>query len=369
MARMSFFCHHDDTQQRYYRPLVFVSFLDASGCERLSMSDQSVGPGICGTPNDIVCFKRGPIPRRGFTLIELLVTIAIIGVLVALMLPAVQQVREAARRTQCKNNMRQIGLALHNYHDAMRTFPPGVIVRDPELEWWNSHPGWGWAAQILSQVDQAPVYNKINFGVSISDAQNSSACIVPLPVYVCPADPAPTTFTAKGNGQWGTPSGPICDVASANYVGVSCTEQSDLSNWATTGKWIYDGVLFPNSRIRMNDITDGTSSTFLVSERSHRDGPVTWTGAVPGATVSPTASATPNVWDGDSAMTLSFVGDATKPGQAGNVWTSAGHTSNHGVGAHFLFCDGHIQFLSPSIDFRVLTALATRNGGEVIGEF
>jgi prepilin-type N-terminal cleavage/methylation domain-containing protein/prepilin-type processing-associated H-X9-DG protein len=307
--------------------------------------------------------------RLGFTLIELLVTIAIISVLIALLLPAVQQAREAARRTQCKNNLRQIGLALHNYHDRANALPPGLIARY-QGQFWNSDPGWGWAAQILPEMDQGPLFNTIRFDLSVNDSTNKAVRIMKLPAYVCPSDTANATFTATSQGWGGNTPGPICDVATANYLGISSSEIPWL-DWDPTQDWRgrYDGVLFPNGRIRMSDVTDGSSHTFIASERSHRDGPVTWVGAVPGADVTPSRTGSQKVWDDDEALTLGFVGDATKPGQTGNVWTGSGHTSNHGVGAHFLFCDGHVQFLTPSIDFHVLIALTTRAGGEAIGEF
>lgn len=309
------------------------------------------------------------LPRKAFTLIELLVTIAIISVLISLLLPAVQQVREAARRTQCKNNLRQVGIALHNYHERVNSLPPGTIARF-QNQWWNSEPGWGWAAQILPEMDQAPLYLSLRFGLAISDSANSTSRLTKLPAYVCPADPAPGTFMATSQGWGGSQAGPICEVATANYLGVSSSE-IPWRNWDVTKDWrhMYDGVLYPNSRIRMADITDGTSNTFLASERSHRDGPATWVGAVPGADVTPAKTGQQTVWDDDEALTLAYIGDATKPGQTGNVWTGSGHTSSHGVGAHFLFCDGHIRFLTPSIDFQVLNALATRANGETIGEF
>jgi prepilin-type N-terminal cleavage/methylation domain-containing protein len=113
--------------------------------------------------------------RRGFTLIELLVVIAIIAVLIALLLPAVQQAREAARRTQCKNNMKQLGLAMHNYHDTFRVFPPGWIAVDPATNAQSAHEGisgFGWGTMLLPQIDQSPLYNQLNLNLAINDPAN-----------------------------------------------------------------------------------------------------------------------------------------------------------------------------------------------------
>jgi len=128
---------------------------------------------------------------KGFTLIELLVVISIIGVLVALLLPAVQSAREAARRAQCVNNLQQIGIALHNYHDAISTFPPGYIDYQnnpnytPDLD---MGPGWGWAAMSLPYLEQQPLYNAINFSLGITNASNSTAVLTSLTVFQCPSD-------------------------------------------------------------------------------------------------------------------------------------------------------------------------------------
>ena len=135
--------------------------------------------------------------RQGFTLIELLVVIAIIAVLVSLLLPAVQQAREAARRSQCKNNLKQIGLALHNYHDTHSTFPAGYYSWvtnngsgpawaniDPDT--WDAAPGWGWGTMLLPFLDQAPLYNQLNLNRSCWDGVNAAGVITTLPVFLCP---------------------------------------------------------------------------------------------------------------------------------------------------------------------------------------
>ncbi len=292
--------------------------------------------------------------RHAFTLIELLVVIAIIAILIGLLLPAVQKVREAAARIQCANNLKQIGLALHNYHDANQSLPPGINA--PLISGWSQtgSPGWGWAAYLLPFIEQENLFRTTRFDLSIADPANATPRVTPVAIYLCPSDSARPTFTATAAGGV-----PICDVAAANYAGMWSSED-------TTGPTDWNGVLYPQSRVRFADITDGLSQTFAVSERSQRHGEVTWTGAVPGAQTVPTDPQAVGQIDGNAAMTLGYVGAANNPGEVGGVWASAYHTSSHGVGSNFLFCDGHVKFLSPSIDFNTFKALATRAGGEVI---
>ena len=158
---------------------------------------------------------------RGFTLIELLVVIAIIGVLIALLLPAVQAAREAARRIQCGNNLKQVGLALHNYHDAVGSLPPGLLSK-PGPDGDNTGPGWGWAAMILPQIEQAAVANAINFGLPIEAPANQTARLTKINMFVCPSDASfQPQFTVVDDSTSSSALGaPICDVASSNYVGM-----------------------------------------------------------------------------------------------------------------------------------------------------
>src|SRR5947209_13452228 len=145
--------------------------------------------------------------RRGFTLIELLVVIAIIGVLIGLLLPAVQKVREAANRLKCKNNLKQIGIALHSYHDRMNGFPAGYQTRvAPDNS--DLGPGWGWAAYLLDDLEQSNLRKRIRFDLQISDPANAQVRVTVLPVFVCPTESEAGTFTVVDSG-----GAPICDVA------------------------------------------------------------------------------------------------------------------------------------------------------------
>ena len=167
-------------------------------------------------------------PRRslGFTIIELLVVIAIIGILVALLLPAVQAARDQARRTACQNNLKQIGLALAQYANRHGGFPPGYVsVWDP-LRSEETGPGWGWASMILPELEQQALYNNLRYEVPIPSPTQATVRTTPLSVYFCPADSMPLRWTASDGEVWifmgktYSASDPICDVAGSNYVGV-----------------------------------------------------------------------------------------------------------------------------------------------------
>ncbi len=295
----------------------------------------------------------------GFTLIELLVVISIIGLLIALLLPAVQQAREAARRMQCQNHLKQIGLALHVYHDAHRTFPSGYISRFDSLG-NDTGPGWGWAASILPQIEQQNTSDRIQFNQSIEDPINSTIRVLRIDSYLCPSDSASQTWTAKKYDLAGSPLAAICEVSSANYVGVFGTTEPGVDG---------DGVFFRNSKIRMADILDGTSSTLMVGERSFRLGPATWTGVVTSANLFPLqGSPSPPVLNNSSGMTLGHTGDGNGPN--GSTSYVNQFYSQHNGGVHFLFCDGHVGFLTSSMNYKTYLALTTRSGNEPIqGEF
>ena len=159
--------------------------------------------------------------RRAFTLIELLVVIAIIAVLISLLLPAVQAAREAARRGQCLNNLRQLGIALHNYHSQQDCFPPGYLSLVDPITFDNDGPGWGWAARSLGQMEQSPLYNSINLPLGVEFPANQTARLTTISSFFCPSDATRLDiFTVVDSTTTNTTAGaPICDVASSNYVG------------------------------------------------------------------------------------------------------------------------------------------------------
>lgn len=300
--------------------------------------------------------------HRGFTLIELLVVIAIIAVLVSLLLPAVQQAREAARRTQCKNNLKQIGLALHNYHDVHQTFPSGWIAIDAVTKLPSAHEGTsgaGWAVMILPFIEQTNAYNLFNPNVSITDPLNADFLKQPMVSYKCPSDPQPATFDLPEEAN---PANILAKMPIANYIGSfgpesldGCEEPAGTAPVLPTGQCKGSGMFYHNSKVTIRDVTDGTSNTYMIGERKTIESQgwyTTWPGMVAEAEeafqrVCGTADHTPN-------HPATHFDD---------------FSSHHTGGAQFCQADGSVRFISQSIDRGVYQALATIQGGEVVGEF
>jgi len=299
--------------------------------------------------------------RRGFTLIELLVVIAIIGVLVALLLPAVQQAREAARRAQCKNSLKQIGLALHNYHDQFNSLPAGWVgVTNGTLNIYGTN-GWGWAAKILPQMDQGPLYNTLNFSISVADPSQATQRTTKLPIYRCPSDVGPDQWGITDEG--GTV---LAQLANANYVGVfgvsdidDCVD-GDAGNWPLPTRFPQcggEGTFYHNSVTRFADMTDGASNTFMIGE--HRSNSSfqppwfsTWAGVIPG---------------GDDAIVRILGTTDHTPNHPSNHIDD--FSSYHVGGAHFVFGDGSVRFVSSNINLQRYQSMATRSAGDITGDF
>jgi prepilin-type N-terminal cleavage/methylation domain-containing protein/prepilin-type processing-associated H-X9-DG protein len=294
--------------------------------------------------------------RRAFTLIEVLVVVAIIGLLIGLLLPAVQAARESARRSKCVNNLKQIGLALLNYHDAYGALPAGYVSGFDQTG-NDLGPGWGWAAAILPQLEQTAIYNVIHFDLQIYDNANGVR-VANIASYLCPSDTVNLYWEAMSRDASGNPIALICQVAPSNYVGMYGSTEPGVDG---------DGLFFRNSRVRIADITDGTSNTIAAGERSHQLGEATWAGSVTGAILFPT--------DGDdgvgrphpensSGMVLGHAGEHVLPGDP--VADVNQFYSQHGQGVYFLFADGHVKFLSASMDYKTYLALSTRAAGDAI---
>jgi len=294
-----------------------------------------------------------PDSNRGFTLIELLVVIAIIAVLVSLLLPAVQQAREAARRSQCKNNLKQIGLALHNYHDSFSALPPGWIVAVPTA----TTDAWGWGAMLLPQLDQAPLYNKLNVGIgyppsSDRNPANLAAAKTVLTVFRCPSDVGPPTNASTSYSTTGSADGDhIDDVSLSNYI-VAVRSTTAFNNSVHQGQsssgWVSDnrnGAFFMNSRTRLRDVTDGTSNTIAVTER-------VWaftSGAMMNTPVEAAYWLGCGRTDKDTRAVRSVGFAPETPINAGtrsNTTASSSHTG----GVQILLLDGSVRFLSENTD-------------------
>lgn len=298
--------------------------------------------------------------RKGFTLIELLVVIAIIAVLIALLLPAVQQAREAARRSQCKNNIKQLGLALHNYHDTFRVLPPGAIQNFQT----NAQNEATWISMILPYIDQQAIYNKANFsscfGCTSSPGNPSyEITTILIPMMLCPSDRSvDLALNAYRRGNYVANSG----------IGAlqSLTTPKDPSR--------ISGPFTMNSRTEMRDFLDGSSNTVLVSEVMKVDG-----NDFRGVMHYPEGSLyqhdrTPNTGIPDGIRTSLCVSVPRAP----CVGTHSAYNdrqitmsarSQHIGGVHVLMGDGSGRFISDNISLTIWQGLGTQDKGEVLGEF
>jgi prepilin-type N-terminal cleavage/methylation domain-containing protein/prepilin-type processing-associated H-X9-DG protein len=303
--------------------------------------------------------ERSP-RRRAFSLIELLVVIAVIAVLVGLLLPAVQAAREAARRSQCINNLKQVGLAIQGYHDIQLTLPPGY-VSDVDAGGNDTGPGWGWAAMLLPHFEQGPLFNSCNFQVAIEVPANATARQAVVGSFLCPSDTTASAYWAvKRNAASGAPVENVCQVAPSNYVGMYGTGEPGPDG---------EGVFFRNSRVAFRDVTDGLGQTIFVGERSHRLGEATWVGSVTGTLMFPTDNDAIGryVTETSSGMVLGHAGELSGPGDP-NSDVNQFYSVHAGRGVNFLFGDGHVSFLKSTMNYKNYLALATRAGGEVVPE-
>lgn len=311
--------------------------------------------------------------RSGFTLIELLVVIAIIAILVALLLPAVQQAREAARRAQCKSNLKQIGVALHNYHDVNRVLPPAST---PSTRFATDQATWSWAVMILPNMDQAALYEQLqpNSPDSILEALNDPVKVslmqTPLTGLLCPSDPGPNLNDVRALDL----AGASVQVGRTNYVGNMGVDQASPT----------EGLFYFNSSVRFRDITDGLSNTLAVGERAHGNvrsveqfGSAMW----PGSTRFPCVMKLPNDCTvgqyGNVSYNLQTGLDADGSGAYLAYWA---FSSEHVGGAHFLLADGAVVFINESVESRIgsptdprtwgtYQKLGGRDDSELIGDF
>lgn len=341
--------------------------------------------------------KRISVPRsRGFTLIELLVVIAIIAVLIALLLPAVQQAREAARRTQCKNNMKQLGLAVFNYESTYSRFPAagkGINFSTINLQ---AFPVSLFTA-VLPYTDQGPLYNQFNFAYHYSNAVNATAAKTKIPAFLCPSN-AITTADSMGYGQVDYMPVAFVDIDPVTGVRNGQNGTAGGANGTTLGATKDSAFgLYGNT---VSSVIDGTSNTISIVEQAGRPSnlvgkynPATYIGGAPGwdTTQMPGGTHTaPNRWaDSDSGAGVSgqansivggvkpiFNGNKTPiNGPADCPWTANNCGPNnepfslHVGGVHALLADGSVRFISENIETHTARRLFGANDGEVVGEF
>lgn len=316
--------------------------------------------------------------RTGFTLIELLVVIAIIAVLIALLLPAVQQAREAARRSQCKNNLKQIVLATHNYHDTHNVFPSGILN-------WPTPPGQlprppqfravSIFCLLLPYYDQAPLAQQWDYNNPYRNVMDGKTGTI-LPVLVCPSDVMAVPVSESTPSNVSPPF--LARYALGSYGG-------------NAGRWSYhpsrmptghvpDGLFYLNSKHRIRDILDGTTNTICFGERAHRDVAYSaWATANARTTMDgfgywAPSTGLPGLGDvtlgTDQKINYRHPTTGTMPNQHSyeDARVSA-FGSEHVGGVNIALCDGSVRFLSDSIDAGIWRSLGTRANGEVIGEF
>lgn len=351
--------------------------------------------------------------RTAFTLVELLVVIAIIGILVSMLLPAIQTVREAARRTDCANNLRQTGLALHNFESAHGHFPPGYasaktrtgtvsagVYIDPET--WDAAPGWGWAAHVLPFIEQGNVASAIDLRSPIWQTNHRASIQTPIASFLCASSSGPRdalvvvddsdapfspdgdtalllgrTHYVASHGQesaWGPEAGSALSGEVFTNIYTSQTQSVEIRGDVSR---VADGPFYRNSKTRISEISDGTSNTIFLGEHSSALSDKSWAGVIPGASVHPRISSPENGFDGAATMVLVHMGPSG--GELDITGFPIIHPVNfptlhvgqmyaeHPGGGNICMGDGSVRFFSEEIDLITFAELSSMDEGEVIG--
>ena len=297
--------------------------------------------------------------RGGFTLVELLVVIAIIGTLVALMLPAVQQARESARKSQCANNLKQIGLGMHAYLGTFKSFPPGYVsqvLADHD----DGGPGWAWGAMIMPYIEEAGLHDQIQYDKSLRGPEAETVRLTSVPLFICPTD---SNFQSIIDIQSKSSSIVICKMAAGSYVASAGTVRPTCKLCRDR----FDGVFGRNRSIEPRELTDGLSKTIAVGERSTHWSNATIWGVVPNSRVWDNQQ--PGLYAAGPAFVLGTtfhegfnIETSTEMAHESEGTFAESFGSEHVGGAFFLFCDAGVRFVWDYTDPAVMNAMSTRDG-------
>lgn len=289
------------------------------------------------------------VRNSGFTLVELLVVIAIIGILIALLLPAVQSAREAARRMECQNNLRQHGIALHAYHDKHKRFPAGLVWPNRIL----------WSGQLLPHLEQTALHDTLELDLPWTEEPNSNACATWLSVFRCPSSSAPSHLNAQG----------IDDRVPSNYLAcTSGTVARESGPPPLVGRRDSDGMFYINSLVRIGDVRDGTSNTVAIGEAVFRFEPSGPDHSGLNQFIDHWYIGTPEGVGNEISEAMGTTAAPVNAHKNRNLFVDErelGFSSWHYGGAQVVFADGHVEFMSDGIDLQTWNALGTRAGYDV----
>jgi prepilin-type processing-associated H-X9-DG protein len=298
------------------------------------------------------CFTA--VRRRALTIVELMVSVAIMGLLIAILLPAVQAAREASRRSQCASHLHQVGVALHSYYTRHNVFPPGYLS-DIDEERDDLGPGWSWGAMLLDDLELGNLKPGLNFGLPIEHASNRAALLENVSIYNCPSD---GEFRPRVNIPQYAESEAPNELAGSNYVGSVGTVRQTCKVCRDK----FDGVFGRNSKTRIEHIVDGTGRTFAVGERNHRVSSPVWGGVIAKSMI------VDNLIKGKVAAGPAYVlgstflhGDQEELEERSRETVAEVFASEHLGVMNFLYCDGSVRMINVSIDENVYLALSTTN--------